>query len=198
MAVCSGDLYPILFLPESISLQALCITGTTEHGTQVKNSNHASRQNCEKKVFYPMFRFRVPSERNDTMNKRDLNLRKKARSLASAECCNFHKGRCMETDCSCHLINERYETVRDGMIDCDWFWQAVLPLYPELQCELMMDLYQIKASCIKPCCQCGKPFVPTSNRQRYCNRCRTIGARMSGKERTKRWREKKSEETVTV
>lgn len=106
------------------------------------------------------------------MNRREINLRKRLRSLAAAECCNYCKGDCLETEQACHLINDRYENIADGQLDCDWFLQAVLPAWPQIQSEVLADLYQMNKAEIKPCSRCGKPFVPASNRQRYCEHCK--------------------------
>lgn len=90
----------------------------------------------------------------------------------------------------CHVINDRYDTVSDGMIDCDWFWRAVLPIQPDLEYELLTDLYQMGGATIKACSHCGKPFVPMSNRQRYCKACKQVGERANGQERSQRHRDK--------
>lgn len=124
------------------------------------------------------------------MNKHDLNIRKKARALTSAECCNYYKGTCLMDETECHVINDRYATVSDGMIDCDWFWKAVLPIQPDLERELLAELYQMGGTVIKTCTRCGKPYVPLSNRQRYCVSCKKAGERANGQERSQRHRNK--------
>ena len=46
---------------------------------------------------------------------------KSIKALAAGECANYHGGFCAETDRRCHLINPKYDSIRDGMIDCDYF-----------------------------------------------------------------------------
>ena len=46
---------------------------------------------------------------------------KSIKALARGECANYQNGMCLETDQRCHLINPRYDSIRDGMIDCDYF-----------------------------------------------------------------------------
>lgn len=45
---------------------------------------------------------------------------KSIKALAAGECANYHGGFCAETDRRCHLINPKYDSIRDGMIDCDY------------------------------------------------------------------------------
>lgn len=52
---------------------------------------------------------------------------KSIKALARGECANYQNGMCLETDQRCHLINPRYDSIRDGMIDCDYFLECVLP-----------------------------------------------------------------------
>ncbi len=124
------------------------------------------------------------------MNKRDLNLRKRVRALAATECCNYYKGNCIIDEADCHVISDRYDCVSDGMIDCDWFWKAVLPLRSELERELLTELFQMGTAVVKACCRCGRPFVPASKRQRYCSDCRKVGKRVNSQQRIRRYREK--------
>ena len=57
---------------------------------------------------------------------------KSIKALAAGECANYHGGFCAETDRRCHLINPKYDSIRDGMIDCDYFLECVLPANWEL------------------------------------------------------------------
>ena len=52
---------------------------------------------------------------------------KSIKALAKDECANYKGGMCLETDKPCHLINPEYETIQDGTIDCEYFWECVLP-----------------------------------------------------------------------
>lgn len=132
------------------------------------------------------------------MIEKEKNLVRQAKSLATQECCNFYKGYCIETDRTCSLINSRYDSIADGCIDCDWFLLAVLPQDAKLERELKMRLYGIDGVDAKTCERCGKPYIPSSNRQRYCEHCRKAGAKSNGRERTARWREKKQQDNACM
>ena len=62
---------------------------------------------------------------------------KSIKALAAGECANYHGGFCAETDRRCHLINPKYDSIRDGMIDCDYFLECVLPANWELSLSPM-------------------------------------------------------------
>lgn len=49
------------------------------------------------------------------------------RALARDECAYCQNGFCLKTDERCHLIREDCDTLRDGLIACDYFYESVLP-----------------------------------------------------------------------
>lgn len=89
---------------------------------------------------------------------------------------------CMQDDCLCHVLHSAY-TIADGGIDCDYYLAAVLPTDAELHDRILAQMYHVqRASWVtddaattplqeKKCTRCGKPFVPASNRQKYCIDC---------------------------
>lgn len=107
------------------------------------------------------------------MNKRktqtaDRRLQQQCKQFAVAECANMKEGKCIPEDCACHLIHPRYPSIQDGALDCDWFFEAVLPAFPELYEEVMAQLMLPFNSCSaeneKKCLCCGAPFLPAGNR----------------------------------
>ena len=57
----------------------------------------------------------------------DKQIIKSIKALAKAECSTYEKGICLETDRCCHIINPNYSTIREGIINCDYFLECVLP-----------------------------------------------------------------------
>lgn len=102
---------------------------------------------------------------------------KSIKALAAGECANYHGGFCAETDQRCHLINPKYDSIRDGMIDCDYFLECVLPANWNLNDLVSYALWYDEAedddlpSNMKRCEVCKIPFVPTNTRQKYCKGC---------------------------
>lgn len=86
---------------------------------------------------------------------------RKARKLVH-ECCNYDNGNCIALDkgdeCVC------VQSISYTLL-CRWFRIAVLPLDRPLETEL---LYR---SSMKRCAVCGQPFLPGSNRAKYCKPC---------------------------
>ena len=89
---------------------------------------------------------------------------KRARKLIRAECCNFDRERneCLALDdgdgCAC------VQSISYSLL-CRWFRDAVLPLDPELEEELL------RAGRTKACVRCGARYVPTGRNTKYCPRC---------------------------
>ena len=77
-------------------------------------------------------------------------------------CCNYDNGNCI-------LLDDGEECVCVQSISysflCRWFWIAVLPLDKPLETAL---LYR---GSMKRCAVCGQPFLPGSNRAKYCKPC---------------------------
>lgn len=78
------------------------------------------------------------------------------------ECCNYDNGNCIALDkgdgCVC------VQSISYTLL-CRWFRIAVLPLDRSLETEL---LYR---DSMKRCAVCGQPFLPGSNRAKYCKPC---------------------------
>lgn len=78
-------------------------------------------------------------------------------------CCNYDHGNCLALDngwdsCVC---TQRITY----SLSCKWFRAAVLPQDPQLEAELLHRIDK------KKCAICGSPFVPKSNRAKYCPDC---------------------------
>lgn len=67
---------------------------------------------------------------------------------------------------------------------CRYFMRAVLPLDPALEAELTGTAETRK------CAQCGKPFVPASNRAKYCPECAERAAKQKHAQRQRKYRDK--------
>ena len=120
----------------------------------------------------------------------DKQLIRSLRKLARDECANYKEGYCLETDKRCHVISEKFDTVHDGAINCDYFLECVLPANRELN-DLVAyalwydgaDLDQGLPRNVKRCPMCGRIFEFTSNRQIYCKACTVKAAKLKRKER---------------
>ena len=81
------------------------------------------------------------------------------------QCCNYESGNCLALDdgeeCIC------VQSISYSLL-CNWFRAAVLPLDDPLATAL---LYRKEH---KQCAVCGHPFLPGSNRAKYCKSCATI------------------------
>lgn len=94
-------------------------------------------------------------------------------------CCNYDCGNCMLLDdgegCVCP------QSITYSII-CKWFRAAVLPLDSTLYTAL---LYKGR---MRDCAECGKPFVPKSNRAKYCSECAERERRRKTRDRVRRYR----------
>ena len=88
---------------------------------------------------------------------------RRARKLVR-QCCNYESGNCLALhdgeECVC------VQSISYSLM-CRWFHAAVLPLDEPLAAAL---LYRKKH---KRCTVCGQPFLPGSNRAKYCKSCAT-------------------------
>lgn len=86
---------------------------------------------------------------------------RRARKLVH-ECCNYDHGNCIALDngeeCVC------VQSISYSLL-CKWFRAAVLPLDKPLETALLFR------ENMKHCTVCGQPFVPGSNRAKYCRLC---------------------------
>ena len=101
-------------------------------------------------------------------------------------CANCIDGKCFDPDRlfsrdrrdepPCYAVNKEY-TISEGGIDCDYFLLNVLPADPELNrlvwSELQKDPEAVGVLPVltKACAVCARPFLPSSNRQRFCRAC---------------------------
>lgn len=128
------------------------------------------------------------------MNTLDKQVLRSVKQLARNECANYFNGSCLLEDRPCHVINPAYQTIHDGAVDCDYFLSAVLPLQPELNAAVWHEILRGEDQAgegWKQCARCHKPFIPGSNRQRYCANCGTAAKQARNREKQRRHRERK-------
>lgn len=106
--------------------------------------------------------------------------RRRANALVRKTCCNYDNGNCL-------LLDDGEECVCPQTISysvcCKWFRWAVLPLDRTLEAEIYRDC------ALKRCSVCGKPYVPKSNRGKYCPNC---AARVHRRQKTESERKRRS------
>ena len=133
------------------------------------------------------------------MNQIETQIMRSIRQLAQKECANYDNGCCLPEDRPCHVISPAYKSIHDGAVGCDYFLEAVLPLQPELNTAVWYELLREEDQAgegWKECVRCHKPFIPGSNRQRYCDRqryCADCGAaakQARSREKQRRYRER--------
>ena len=90
-------------------------------------------------------------------------------------CCNFDHGDCILFDDTCPQIIS-------GSLCCKWFRWAVLPQNAVLENSLT------GAANSKRCAECGRPFIPKSNRAKYCGYCAPVVHRRQKTESERRRR----------
>lgn len=91
--------------------------------------------------------------------------RRKVNALVRKQCCNYDNGNCILLDngdvCLCpQLIS--------FSLNCKWFRTAVLPNDKELYAKLAISDNR------KKCVVCGTYYISTSNRSKYCDKCRRM------------------------
>ena len=90
----------------------------------------------------------------------------KVGNLIRAECCNYYYGTCCY-DRSCIQIDA------DHLV-CVWFRDGVLPSDKKLQARINGEPSEDSDGVFskgKLCCECGRPYLPNSNRGKYCPAC---------------------------
>ena len=128
---------------------------------------------------------------------------------AKKECAYCIDGKCFDPDLlfrdgqtdepPCFAVTAKY-SIADGGIACDWFLLNVLPLDKELNRLVWAEINKT-APCLydmdeppstenkgKACALCGKPFIPSSNRQRYCTACAKERERKATAQRMREYR----------
>ncbi len=127
------------------------------------------------------------------MSQQDAEIMRSVKQLAKKECANYANGFCLPTDCPCHVLNPAYKTIHDGAVDCDYFLLTVLPLDTELNTAVWHEIYREEDQAgegWKECVRCHKPFIPGSNRQRYCASCGEAANQARSREKQRRYRER--------
>ena len=84
--------------------------------------------------------------------------RRQAGALIRASCCNFDDGDCI-------LLGDVCAQIISNSVCCRWFRWAVLPQ------DAVLENGLIRTAAAKRCAVCKRPFIPRSNRAKYCPRC---------------------------
>ena len=127
------------------------------------------------------------------MTKQDNHIIRSVKLLTQKECANYANDTCLPEDHPCRVINPAYKTIHDGAVDCDYFLSAVLPLQPELNTGVWHEILREESQTgegWKACVRCHKPFIPGSNRQRYCAECGAAAKQDGNREKQRRHRER--------
>lgn len=86
---------------------------------------------------------------------------RRMKKLAQDRCCNYCEGNCLMLDWTyCSICPQAIS----NHLCCSWFRNAVLPNDPILEAQII-------GKALKRCTNCGNPFVPGSNRAKYCHAC---------------------------
>ena len=86
-----------------------------------------------------------------------------------------------------------YNNFLHTLYNCDYFLRAVLPLQPELHTAVWHELLREEDQAgegWKECVRCHKPFIPGSNRQRYCADCGAAAKQARSREKQRHYRER--------
>ncbi len=124
----------------------------------------------------------------------DQQLLRQVRQLARKECANCADGLCLPEDGRCHVVLPAYARIHDGAIGCDWFLAAVAPLQLELDAAIRHEILRDESETgegWKECVRCRQPFLPASNRQKYCPACSEAVKRERSREKQRRYRARK-------
>ena len=129
------------------------------------------------------------------MNKQ---LIRQVKTLAHKECCNYIDGRCILHG-NCGVINSRYPTIRDGAINCDYFLECVLPIDPELNKAVWVELLRdedMASPRERICALCGQPFLPNSSTHKYCSRCKPRHEQLRSRNKQRNYYQRKQTKEV--
>ena len=127
------------------------------------------------------------------MSQQDNEIMRSVKQLARKECANYADGFCLPADRPFHVLNPAYKTIHDGAVACDYFLLAVLPLDAELITAVWHEICREEDQAgegWKECVRCHKPFIPASNRQRYCASCGETANQARIREKQRRYRER--------
>ncbi len=105
--------------------------------------------------------------------------RSKVNALVRKMCCNYDNGNCILLDdgdmCPCPQIIS-------FSLNCKWFRTAVLPNDKELYAKLVISNNR------KKCAICGKSFISSANKAKYCDKCKIIAIRKQKAEYQQKYR----------
>lgn len=104
---------------------------------------------------------RIERKADGLLPRMKLGQRKQANALIREGCCNFDSGNCILFDDTCPQMIS-------ASLCCRWFRWAVLPQDAVLE----NSLFGTEEA--KRCTECGRPFIPNSNRGKYCPICAPI------------------------
>ena len=105
---------------------------------------------------------------------------RETRKLIKQHCCNYDQGNCLVLDRPFCNVCAQWITYS---ILCKWFRDAVLPNNRGLE----QELYPIKNGYWR-CTVCGKQYLPSSPRSKYCPKCSIIQRREKTRKRVARYR----------
>ena len=103
---------------------------------------------------------------------------KKIDACIKDKCCNYDS-----IEDSCILFDDICPQMLTFSLVCKWFINAVLPDNQDLYKEIILG----KSG--KHCAECGKEFIPGSNRAKYCPDC---SSRIRHKKEKERQRSRRS------
>lgn len=89
-------------------------------------------------------------------------LHRAVNALIKSDCANYYEGNCLVLD---GLEPVECPQKQNYELCCTYFQNTVLPLDEALEAEIFQD------NSVKYCEVCGAPFVPKSNRMKYCPEC---------------------------
>lgn len=104
---------------------------------------------------------------------------RKVNALVRNLCCNYVDGNCILLDngdvCKCPQLIF-------FSLNCKWFRTAVLPNDKDLYAKLAISDNR------KKCAVCGKIFISSANKAKYCDKCRIISLRKQKAEYQRKYR----------
>ena len=118
---------------------------------------------------------RIERRKDGTLPRMMPIQRKQVNALIREACCNFDNQNCILFDDVCP------QTISASLC-CKWFRWAVLPR------DRLLENNLIGKTEIKRCVECGRSFVPNSNRAKYCSDCAVIVHRRQKTESERRRR----------
>lgn len=100
------------------------------------------------------------------------------KSLVRRECANFNyeDSFCFQVDCKCRFYAEQIldEDGKSIPIRCKYFERGVLPLDPKLECDYRLERKLGIDENVDRCEYCGDYIRKSSNRQKYCDKCKSL------------------------